>query len=177
MHRTHRRERATTRSRMRWIPLAGVLAALTFSATAQAAGPQIVSTGSGHALQAESNFSVTVRPSNAANFRQRWQVEPAANGLVRYRNSALGSCLVTPVGATASSVNPVALGPCFGIGARNLWSSLSFSTSGRLLKSAQTGQLVAAPLCIDASPCDNLARVVPASFSPALDFVLRWRQA
>jgi hypothetical protein len=163
-----------TRSRIR-LALAAVLGSLAFASTAHAAGPQIVSTNSSKALEAQLDGRVTVRSSNTSNLRQHWTVETASNGLVRYRNDALLSCLVTPPGATSTSVNELRMGPCFGIGARNLWSSLSFSSSGRLMKSAQTTQLVAEPLCIDISPCDDLARLAPASFSPALDVILRWR--
>ena len=164
-----------TRSRIRWA-LASVLGGLVFSSSAYAASPQIVSTNSGKAHEAQFDGRVTVAASNPVNVRQQWQVEPAANGQVRYRNGALlGSCLVTPSGAAPATVDRLQLGPCFGVGKRNQWSSLSFSTAGRLLKSAQTAQLASEPLCIGVGPCDDLAHLVPASFSPALDFILRWR--
>ena len=163
-----------THSPIRWA-LAAVLGGLALSSTAQAAGPQIVSTNTGLALEARSDARVSARASNAANLRQHWTVESASNGHVRYRNDALGSCLVTPPGATPENVDELRVGPCGGVGARNLWSPLSFSAAGRLIKSAQTGQLIAEPLCIADLPCDDLARLDPASFSPALDFVLRWR--
>jgi hypothetical protein len=154
---------------------AAVLSTLALASTAHAAGPQIVSTNSGKALEAQPDGRVAVRSSNPSNLRQHWTVESASGGKVRYRNDGLLSCLVTPPGATPSSVDELRMGPCGGIGARNLWSQLSFSSIGRLLKSAQTTQLAAEPLCIDSSPCDDLARLAPASFSPALDFILRWR--
>lgn len=154
---------------------AAVLSTLALASSAHAAGPQIVSTNSGKALEAQPDGRVAVRTSNTSNLRQHWTVETASSGKVRYRNDALLSCLVTPPGATPSSVDELRMGPCFGIGARNLWSPLSFSTSGRLIKSMQTGQLAAEPLCIGTSPCDDLVRLAPANFSPALDFILRWR--
>ena len=167
-----------TLSRIRRLALAAAAsaaAAVSFSAAAQAAGPQILSTNSGRALEAQFDGRVKVATSNVSALRQRWLVETGANGKVRYRNEGLpGSCLVTPPDATASSVNNLALGPCFGIGARNLWSPLTFNTAGGFLQSAQTSQLASEPLCIDSSPCDDFAHVVPASFAP-LEFILRWR--
>src|SRR4051812_26005168 len=165
------KEHRVKHPRFRWAALAAAVATFGLASTAQAADPQIINTNSGRALEAHSDRRVTVSPSNAANLRQHWQIETGSNGQVRYRSSAFASCLVTPLGATSASVDRLTLGPCGGIGARNLWSPASFSTSGSLIQSAQSTQIISEALCIG-GPCDDLAHVVPGSFAP-LDFITR----
>jgi hypothetical protein len=93
------------------------------------------------ALEVGFDSRVFIRPSNPRSFQQQWDKEPEGNGRSRYRNRATNACLIVP--ATTNPGDDLRVGPCGGVGARNLWTRKSVvpGNGAFMLVSAHSGQV------------------------------------
>ena len=136
--------------RLRLILLAAVVAIAALasgSATRADASTQLINAGSiefGPPTQAmevvpDGTDRVFLQPSNPQSFRQQWQKEPVVNGQSRYRNKATNKCLIVPPVAGAN--DDLLVGPCSGVGARNLWTrkNVVVGNGAFMLVSAHSG--------------------------------------
>jgi Cytolethal distending toxin A/C domain len=138
--------------------------ALGFGATARAEAAPTQLTNAAqrqNAMEVLANGTVALRASKPASFRQKWEKEPFGTIGFRFRNLATNACLITP--QTAINNETLRVGPCGGVGNRNLWrvhNPVKFNGAGQPV-SVQTGQ---APL----PDSTGVLRLRPASFVASL---------
>ena len=151
--------------RLRLILLAAVVAtaALAFGSTARAdASTQLINAGSiefgppalAMEVAPDGTDRVFLQPPNPQSFRQQWQKEPVVNGQSRYRNKATNKCLIVP--AVAGANDDLLVGPCSGVGARNMWTrkNVVVGNGAFMLISAHSGLVPFPNFC--ASPSNLL---------------------
>jgi hypothetical protein len=138
--------------------------ALAFGAAARAdAAPvQLINAAQrGNAMEVLPDGTVALRPSKPASFRQKWEKEPFGTIGFRFRNLATNGCLIVPAVTVDNAV--LRVGPCGGVGNRNLWrvrNPVPGNGAGQPV-SVQTGQ---APL----PDSTGLLRLRPAAFVASL---------
>lgn len=142
--------------------LAALIAALAFGAArADAAPVQLRNAQNGQMMEVLADNTVALRASKPASFRQKWEKEPLGTVGFRFRNLATNACLIAPPTAINNTV--LRVGPCGGVGNRNLWrvhNPVKFNGAGQPV-SVQTGQ---APL----PDSSGQLRLRPAAFVASL---------
>jgi hypothetical protein len=142
--------------------IATIALAFGAAARADAAPVQLINAAQrGNAMEVLADGTVALRPSKPASFRQKWEKEPFGTIGFRFRNLATNGCMIAP--ATAINNQILRVGPCGGVGNRNLWrvrNPVKFNGAGQPV-SVQTGQ---APL----PDANGLLRLRPAEFVASL---------
>ena len=142
--------------------IAMIALAMGAAARADAAPVQLINAAQKtKAMEVLADGTVALRPSKPASFRQKWEKEPFGTIGFRFRNLATNACMIAP--ATAVNNTALRVGPCGGVGNRNLWkvrNPVVGNGAGQPV-SVQTGQ---SPLPDSA----NLLRLRPAAFVASL---------
>lgn len=107
----------------------------------------------------------SVRPTNDADFRQRWDRELVTTNVFRFRRQGFNACLRVPDAVSANQFAAVAVASCSGTRAQ--WRRTFSPGTGDLYVNVATGHKMAPVLCFDNTCQDNLG-AMPGSivFNP-----------
>jgi hypothetical protein len=112
----------------------------------------------------------TVRPADAADFRQHWDRDLVATNVFRFQRQGFNACLRVPDTVAANQIAAVAVASCSGTRAQ--WRRTFSPGTGDLYVNVATGHRMAPVLYFDNTVQDTIA-AVPGSIAMNPPF-LNW---